>query len=173
MKKIFVLACLSLFMIVGFSSLTFADDKIGVVNVQRVLAESNAGKAMQQKLQAAKDKMEADLNKKGQEIENLGKQLEGNSVLSPDARAEKEREGRAKVNEFRALEQTYAQDLQSMELRYLEQMQKELSDVVREVATKGNYAVVVNTMSVLYYQKVVDITDDVIKALNGRNIKIN
>lgn len=175
MKKILVCSMVLLFMVTGFAGTAFsADVKVGIVNIQRILNESNAGKAIQAKLNTSKQNMEKDLNAKGQAIEALSQKLERDAgVMSPDMRAEQERQGRAKVNEFRALEATYAQDLQSMEARYLDQIQKELSDVVNNVAQKGNYTIIMNSMSVLYFQKVIDITDEVIKELNGRNIKIN
>lgn len=175
MKKILVLACVSLFLVTGLGvSSAFAEAKVGVVNVQRILAEASASKAMEQKFQAARQKMETDLQAKAQVIENLSKQLEQNAgVLSPEARAEKEREGRQKVNDFRALEQTYAQDLQSMEVRYLETMQKEILEVVDQVAVKGNYTIILDAQTALYYQKVIDVTDEVLKGLNSRNIKFN
>lgn len=175
MKKILVLMCVSMFLITGFGvSAAFAESKVGVVNVQRLLAESSASKAMEQKFTAARQKMESDLKAKAQVIENLSKQLEQNTgVLSPEARAEKEREGRQKVNDFRALEQTYAQDLQSMEVRYLEAMQKEILEVVEQVAVKGNFTVILDAQTALYYQKVIDVTDEVLKGLNSRNIKFN
>lgn len=175
MKKILVLTCVLTFLVAGLGvSTAFAESKIGVVNVQRLLAESTASKTMEQKFEAAKQKMESDLKSKAQTIENLSKQLEQNTgVLSPEARAEKEREGRQKVNDFRALEQTYAQDLQSMEVRYLEIMQKEILEVVDQVAVKGNFTIILDAQTALYYQKVIDVTDEVLKGLNGRNIKFN
>lgn len=175
MKKILVLACVSLFLVTGLGAgAAFAETKVGVVNVQRILAESSASKAMEQKFVAARQKMETDLQAKAQVIENLSKQLEQNAgMLSSEARAEKEREGRQKVNDFRALEQTYAQDLQSMEVRYLETMQKEILEVVDQVAVKGNFTIILDAQTALYYQKVIDVTDDVLKGLNSRNIKFN
>lgn len=175
MKKILVFIGILVFLTAGFGASTvFAETKIGVVNVQRLLSESTASKTMEQKFEAAKQKMETDLKSKAQAIENLSKQLEQNTgVLSPEARAEKEREGRQKINDFRALEQTYAQDLQSMEVRYLEIMQKEILEVVDQVAVKGNFTIILDAQTALYYQKVIDVTDEVLKSLNGRNIKFN
>mgnify|MGYP003623820134 CR=1 FL=1 len=174
MKKIFVFISISVFLIVGLGTASaFAEGKIGVVNVQRLLAESDASKAMEQKFKAAREKMENDLQAKAKAIETLSQQLESSSVLSPEARADKEREGRQKVDDFRALEQTYAQDLQSMEVRYLERMQKEILEVVDQVAVKGNYTVILDAQTALYYQKVIDVTVEVLKGLNSRNIKFN
>ena len=175
MKKILVLVSLSVFFVTGFGfSAVFAESKIGVVDVQRILAEASASKAMEQNFQAAREKMETDLKAKAKIIEDLSQKLEKDAmVMSPDMRAEKEREGRQKVNDFRALEQTYAQDLQSMEVRYLETMQKEILEVVDQIAVKDNFTIILDAQTALYYQKVIDITDGVIKALNSRNIKFN
>lgn len=174
MRKILVLICVSVFLVVGLSfGSACAEAKIGVINVQKLLSESDASKTMEQKFQAARQKMESDLQGKAKVIEDLSKQLEQGSLLSPEKRAEKEREGRQKINDFRALEQTYAQDLQSMEVRYLEIMQKEILEVVEQLAVKGNYTVILDGQTALYYQKVIDVTDEALKSLNSRNIKFN
>lgn len=177
MKKIFVLACVSLFVIVGLGVSTAAAQaqiKIGVVSVQRLLAESTASKAMEQKMQAAQQKMQTDLQAKSKVIEDLGKKFEKDAmVMSAEMRADKEREIRTKYNDFNALQQTYQQDLQSMQNRFLETMQKEILAVMEQIATKGNYTLILDGQTALYYQKVIDVTDEALKALNARNIKVN
>ena len=75
--------------------------KIGVIDLQKILETSAAGKSIQTELKKEKDKMEADLKKKGTEIENIRKRLERESmVMGKEMREEKEREQRIKINDF-------------------------------------------------------------------------
>ena len=61
--------------------------KIGVIDFQKVLETSAAGKAIQSELKAKNETMADDLQKKGAEIENISKRLERESmVMSKDMR---------------------------------------------------------------------------------------
>ena len=67
--------------------------KIGVIDFQKILKTSNAGKAAQAEISRQGTKMEADLKKKGSELEELKKKLEREVlVMSKEMRDEKERE---------------------------------------------------------------------------------
>ena len=75
--------------------------KIGVLNMQRVLGTSDAGKAAQAEIKTQRDKMLEDLKVKGAEIDALGKQFERESmVMSKEKREEKEREYRIRLSAY-------------------------------------------------------------------------
>ncbi|MEJ2168403.1 MAG: OmpH family outer membrane protein, partial [Desulfobacterales bacterium] len=93
----------SISLVFYLSSYCFAADvaKIGIIDLQKILETSDAGKSIQNELKAHKDKMESDLQQKGAEIETIGKRLEREAmVMSKDMREEKEREQRIKINDF-------------------------------------------------------------------------
>ena len=97
---------------VFFNNFIFAADvaKIGVIDLQKILETSSAGKAIQTELKKEKDKMESDLKKKGAEIENIRKRLERESmVMGKEMREEKERESRIKINDFKSLQKNTGQ----------------------------------------------------------------
>ncbi len=78
--------------------------KIGVVDFQKVLSVSNAGKYAQAEINKQGKSMEEDLKKKGSEIEEIKKRLERETlVMSKDKRDEKEREFRIKLNDLKCL----------------------------------------------------------------------
>ncbi len=99
-----------------FSSFSLAADvaKIGVIDYQKVLETSAAGKAIQNALKAKNEKMAADLQRKGGEIETIRKRLERESmVMSKEMREEKEREQRIKMNDFKTLQKSIAPSCRS------------------------------------------------------------
>jgi outer membrane protein len=141
--------------------------KIGVVNFQKILEESNAGKAAKAELKTARERMESDLKAKGAEIEDLRKRIENESmVMSKEMREEKNREVRIKMNDFKTLQKQYTTDLQGLERNLMKKMQTEIAGLVEEIGKKEGYLLIVSNLGVLYAPDSIDITDKIIQKLN-------
>ena len=153
------------------SHLAFAADvaKIGVIDLQKILETSASGKAIQNQLKKEKDKMEADLKKKGAEIENIRKRLEREAmVMGKEKREEKERESRIKINDFKSLQKKYRMNLQKLEGKLMTQLKGDIDEVVGEMGKKEGYLLIVNKLGVVYAPNSIDITDKVIGKLNSK-----
>jgi outer membrane protein len=157
-----------------FCSFSFAADvaKIGVLDLQKILETSEAGKSIQNELKTQKDKMEADLKQKGAEIETIGKRLEREAmVMSKDMREEKEREQRIKINDFKTLQKKYRSELQKLEAQLMNDLQDDLKTLVETIGKKEGYLMIINKLGVLYAPTSIDITDSVIQQLNALTAK--
>jgi outer membrane protein len=143
--------------------------KIGVIDMQRVLETSSAGKAALAEIKKQKEVMETELQKKKEEIEQLRKQLERDAmVISREKREEKEREGRIKLNDFKTMQKKYVAELKEQEKRHLLRMRKEIFDIIQKIGKKEGYLLIVNNVSVLYSPTSIDITDQLIKDYNAK-----
>ena len=165
---------ISIFIFVFCGQHTFAADvaKIGVIDLQKILETSAAGKSIQAELKNEKDKMEADLQKKGTEIENIRKRLERESmVMGKEMREEKERESRIKINDFKTLQKKYRTELQKLEVQLMNQLQKDIQELVNAIGKKEGYLLIINKYGVLYSPGSIDITDSLIKKLNEKSKK--
>jgi outer membrane protein len=160
-----------LFWILSSGNLPAADvAKIGVVDIQRILENSNPGKAAQSELKKQKDQMENDLKKKGGEIEELRNRLERESmVMSQETREEKEREARILMNDFKTLQKRYRSDLQALERKLMGELQKNIIELVSEMGKREGYLLIVSKIGVLYSPQSIDVTDELIKQLNLRS----
>jgi outer membrane protein len=146
--------------------------KIGVIDLQKILATSTSGKAIQAQLKSQKDKMESDLKKKGSEIEKISKRLERESmVMSKEMREEKEREQRIKINDFKTLQKKFRSDLQKIEGQLMNQLQKDIKGIVDAIGKKKGYLLIINKYNVIYSPDSIDITNDLIKQLNAKTAK--
>lgn len=165
------LAVLGLFLSAGTAS--GADPvKIGVVDLQKVLEASNAGKAAQNELKVQRDNMQADLKQRGTEIQEIESRMKRESmVMSKEAREEKEREHRIKVSDFQALQRKYQADLQDVERKLFGQLQKEITGLVAEMAKKDGFTLIISNIGVIYSQPAIDLTDRLIQELNARPAK--
>jgi len=168
MKKILAVGVLSFFFLTGASSA--ADGaKIGVVDFQKILEISNAGKSAQVEINKQGKQMETDLKDRGAEIEDIEKKLERESlVMSKEVRDEKQREMRIKIGDFKALQQKYMEDFKALENRIISRIQKEVVELVQEIGKKEGYTLIVEkrTGGVVYAPTTIDITDAVIQVYN-------
>ena len=165
---------ISIFIFVFFTNYSFAADvaKIGVLDLQKILETSAAGKLIQAELKKEKDKMEADLQKRGTEIENIRKRLERESmVMGKEMREEKERESRIKINDFKTLQKKYRSDLQKLEGGLMNQFKTNIDDIVKGMGKKEGYLLIINKFGVIYAPNSIDITDKVIGKLNAMAAK--
>jgi len=141
--------------------------KIGIVNAQRVLMTSKAGKQAQAKINEAGKKMEAELKKKGKEIEDLKNRLQREAmVLSKEVRDNREREIRIKINDLKSSQVKYRRELQNMEKNLLGTLRKEILKVANAIGKKEGYLMIIDRMGVLYAPQSLDITDKLIKEFN-------
>ena len=162
---------ISIFIFLFFTNYSFAADvaKIGVIDLQKILATSAAGKRVQNELKKEKGKMEVDLQKKGAEIENIRKRLERESmVMGKEMREEKERESRIKINDFKTLQKKYRSDLQKLEGGLMNQLKSDIDEIVKAIGKKEGYLLIINKFGVIYSPNSIDITDKVIGKLNTK-----
>ncbi len=165
---------ISLLILFFFTNSLFAADvaKIGVIDLQKVLGTSTSGKSIQAQLKKQKETMETNLKQKGSEIEKISKRLERESmVMGKEMREEKEREQRIKINDFKSLQKKYRSDLQKLEAGLMNQLQKDIKELVDAIGKKAGYLLIINKYSVLYSPGSIDITDDLIKKLNAKTAK--
>jgi outer membrane protein len=143
--------------------------KLGIIDFQRVLDTSSAGKVAQALINKKGKKMKDDLNMKGEELEKIKKQYESEAlVMSKEMRAEKERDFRIKVNDFKSLQQRYAKTANDLQKTHMRRIQMEIADVARKIGEKEGFLLIIEKQEggVVYAPNTIDITDTVIKAYN-------
>ena len=158
-------------LIVGFLAqpAMAAETKIGIIDFQRVLEISDAGKTAQEEINEQGKKMESDLRERSDEIEALETKLERESmVMNSEVRQEKQREVRIKINDIKTLQKKYISDFKKMEAQIINQIQKDVFEVVAEMGQKGAYTLVMEKRAggVVYTADSQDITDEVVKQYN-------
>ncbi len=145
--------------------------KIGIIDFQRILETSSAGKKAQAEIAKQGKQMEADLKEKGAEIEEIKKKLEREAlVMSKEMREEREREIRIKINDFKSLQKKYMTDFKMQEQRLVGRIQKDIFKIVEEIGKKEGYLLILERREagVLYFPKTNDITDKIIQMYNAK-----
>jgi outer membrane protein len=141
--------------------------RVGLIDLQRCLEESVEGKRTTELLKRKKADLQRELDKKQKEVLELRREFEKQSMmLSMDAQESKRKEVERKAREL----EYYLQDLNEEMVRAQEREKKrifdELGTVIEKIGSDGRYAIILERRGggVLYWDKAVDITDQVIKA---------
>jgi len=143
--------------------------KIGFIDVQRIISESQAGKKAKDRFQAQVKKAEADVQKERQDLERLKNDLDKKGPLLKD---EERRNLEADLQKRSVtLQRTlgdYQQDLQRRNNEMMAEILKELEQVVTEVGKADKFTLILERSQILYSDQAIDITNKVIDAYNSR-----
>jgi outer membrane protein len=161
----------AMMVMVSVISVNAADmGKIGVVDFQKVLIESETGKKVQAEMQEKGKGMEAKLMAAGKEIETLAEQMGREAmVMSKEKREEKQRELEIKKYDFQTLQKKYQAEFRELEGLQIEKIKNEIFTMAAKIGEKEGYTLIIEKSAVIYYPKAVDITDQLIKQYNSNN----
>jgi len=153
--------------------------KIGIVDFERILKTSNAGKNATAEINNQGKKIEDDLKKKGEEIEAAKDKLEREAlVMSREMREEREREIRIKIGDFKALQKRYVAEFKEQEKRLVGRIQEEVLTIIDEMGKQEGFLLILEKREagVMYSPNTIDITDRLIQKYNvnfARNAEKN
>lgn len=175
MKRTFAILAM-LAMTACFSPAAFGADvaKIGVINFEKILNESSAGKVSQKQLKTKWEELQKKLNDEKTAVEEFSLSIERESlVLSPEKKRAKQRELQDRVNELKRMNQDFTEEFRQLQNSRINDIQKDVFDIVNEMGKKEGYLLIVERKvgGVLYTPAQVDITDEVIKAYNAKAAK--
>jgi outer membrane protein len=146
--------------------------KIGYVDLQRALNESEAGKKAKEEFKVQVDKLQSTLKKQKDEIDGLKDQLEKKSlVMKEEERGNMEEQYRKKLRDFERNYKDSQTDLQKKDNELTGAIIKDLQDVIRDYGERESYLLILeNTSSaVLYGAKSADLTDAIIQQYNAQS----
>jgi outer membrane protein len=143
--------------------------KIGYIDIQKVISESQAGKRARDRFQAQVKKAEGDILKERQDIERLKSDLDKKGPLLKD----EERRNieidlqKRSVNLQRSMSD-HQQELQVKNNEMMSEILKELEKIVNEVGRAEKFTLILERSQILYSDQGIDITSKVIETYNSR-----
>ncbi|WP_297214187.1 MULTISPECIES: OmpH family outer membrane protein [Thermodesulfovibrio] len=170
MKKI-LLFFLILGFIMTFYTPSYAELKVGVVDLYRVLNESEEGKKAVNELQSMLDSRQKTLEEKQKKIQTLKEEYDKKkAVLSEDARKSKEEEIERLGRELQRTAADYQVELQKKQNEITQSMLKEIRQIINDFAQKEGYNLIFEKAEqlIIYTTKEVDITDKIIALFNQK-----
>ncbi len=142
--------------------------KIAVIDIERIAAESNAGKALFASLKAENDKIQEEVAKREQEIRDMSTKL-NSEILSQDAKVRLQRDIERKRTDAQRWLQDQQQDFEAKRQEGEAKFQESLEPIVRAVATENQIGLIIRATPGLTFvlDKALDISDLVVKKLDS------
>jgi outer membrane protein len=155
--------------LLAVTTVAWAETKIGVVDVQRVIDDSEKGQQARELLKQKFEQEKTALEKEGKEIALLKEDFDKQSaVLTPEKRADREQELRQRIKDFNRLKKDKQDSFNAQQMEVLRQVMAKVMEVVQTVAKENGYTAVFDATNgpVLYAGEGVDITDLIIQRFN-------
>lgn len=152
-----------------FAPAARADTKLGIVDVQRVIDESNRGKAARDLLQKRFEQEKADLEQKGKAIELFKEDLEKQAlVLTPEKRAEKQDELERRIKDFTRLKKDKQEEFNKKQMQVLREVMGAVMEVIQGYGKEQGFTAILDGTQgpVLFVGDGVDITAEIVERFN-------
>jgi len=148
------------------------ENKIGIIDLQMVIANSRAGKA-------AKSAFEAEFKQKQQIIESKSSQLESmknefiqnGPVMNEVTRKQKAEQIDRLDKELQRSRADFRDELQKRDYELLEKILKDLDGILQSIGKSGGFTLIIEKTEggVIYASPTIDITQQVIQAYDAKN----
>jgi outer membrane protein len=143
------------------------ESKIGFVNTQRILREAAPAVRAQKKIEAEFSKRDQEMARVADQLKKLQDELERQGVtMAESQRRNKEREFAEMNREFQRRQREFREDLNQRRNEELAQVVEQANRVIRQIAEQEKYDIIFQ--DAVYANARIDITDRVIKALEGK-----
>ena len=144
-----------------------AQSKIGFVNTERILRDAVPAVRAQKKIEAEFAKRDQELSKIADQLKRMQDELEKNGVTMPEAqRRNKERDFNDLNRDFQRKQREFREDLNQRRNEELAGVVDTANRVIRQLAEQEKYDIIFQ--DAVYANPRIDITDKVIKALEGK-----
>lgn len=161
---------LSLFVLLFFGFTLYGQQiNIGYIDLQRVMLESEKGKEAKKTLTEEANRMKKHLDTKQEELQKMKDALERQgTTITPEARAEKEKQYQTKLRDYQRAYSDYQAELQQKDMELTQGILREIDEVIKTIGEKEKFTIIFekNQAGILFAAPAIDITDKVIKQYN-------
>jgi outer membrane protein len=145
------------------------EPKLAVIDVQRVVQESDKGKESIQEIQAMAEEKGQEAQARQQELQQLREQLEKQRLtLSQEKLEQLTQQIQDKRVDLERFNEDAQRELQAAERKMLGRLEQEILPVINEIGNEQGYTMIFNKFQsgLVYAAETVDITDEVIRRYN-------
>lgn len=155
----------------SFSFPSFAENapKIAVVNIQKIMRDSQAATSVRDQLKGKQSSFQTELDNKEKELQKEDQELvKQRANLAQDAFNQKVSSFRQKANQARQEIQNKRAQLDKGFSSALTQIQTTTIGIITEIAKEKSIDLVLTGSTVLFANQEMDITDEVLSRLNKK-----
>jgi outer membrane protein len=145
-----------------------ADFKIGVVNVQYAVTQTEDGIRATNTFKKVFDKRQQDLDARQTDLEKMKMDIEKQTrILSREALTRRMEDWQKRMVDLQTLFVEHNKELQKRQAELTSPIMKKMISVIGRIAKKNGYDVVVDAQAVPYVRSDLDLTDQVVQMYNG------
>lgn len=147
----------------------FAEAKFGVMNVQKIITLCDAGKGAKVRFEARMKDLQGKFKGEQDQLVALQTEIEKkSSAWSEEKKTEKGLEFQKLRRELQAKNEDANFELKQLQEKELQPILKALEGVVGDYGKKHGYTAILDVKGgVIYFDKAIDVSDDLVKELNA------
>ena len=156
-----------LFLIPSTSFSDYPNTSIGVIDLNKILAEADAAVMASEQIEVIAIEIENEIKKSDEEIIKEQNQLiESQAIMAPEAFDSQRKEYEAKVQNYNAERQSKLLKIDELIAVSRNDVLNALKPVLEEISNKKGITILLEKGSVMLNADKMDITDEVLKKLN-------
>jgi outer membrane protein len=159
------LVFMAVWVFTGVGAVQASEQRIGWVDAQRILDETQAGNRIKERVEAYRDSRQVVIDLEEEDIKSLESRLEQQMpLLSDDAKREKQIEFKQKLGRYQKKVMELSQELQDKKLELLDEFNSLLKAALEKVASDGGYTFIFDNggeSTLLYGDPSLDLTDQI------------
>jgi outer membrane protein len=147
-----------------------AGAKYAFVNIQRIAAESQQGKALSSRVQALNNQKVTELNDKNKSLQASQQKLDsGGAVLSDAARAQLEKDIDRQQTEIQRFTDDAQKEVQDLQNELQQEFQQKLGPVVQQVAQEKKLEILFSALDagIIWADAGLDLTTEIIRRFDA------
>lgn len=150
------------------TNVSAASMKIGVVDFQRIVAESPQADSIKTSMLERFGPQREELQAMEKEVIKIQENYKRNElVMTEDKLKEMEKEFNQKVMAMKQKEAALTQEMKTAQNQELAVLQQQILGVIEDIAKNEKYSLVLNDISVPYADEKLDITDKVLEKMKA------
>jgi len=169
-KSIYLIAVITLLVFV-WSSSSLAEDKIGYINLQEIMRNSNDGKKVMEDLKNLSENASQKIKSSEKNLKEMKEELDKqSSSMTQSSRSEKESTYNKKLRDYQLLVNDTNEELYKRDKEATQKLMPGIIKIVRSIGEKEKYTLIIDTatLSFPYYDKENDLTKRVIEEYNKK-----
>lgn len=140
---------------------------IAVIDVQKVVSNSEVGKKALAEVKALKDKKQAEIDQRTNSVQALRDKLDKQKdILSPEAQEKQRNDIQKAITDLNRFREDSEQEIQGRLATALKGMEDQVLPIIQKIGNERGYSLIMSRDQVIYVNTKSDITDEVIRIFN-------
>ncbi|MEW6601629.1 MAG: OmpH family outer membrane protein [Nitrospirota bacterium] len=166
-KKFFIVMVVGMIVSLAVFSAGAAELKIGYVDLQRIVSQSEQGKDAMKTLDNIEKAKNSLLEEKVNQIKKLEEELTvQGGILNAEAKGKKQAEHEKLVMEYQKMRRDRDEELKKNEAEFIQQIVLNVKKLLAKISEEEGYAAILNEAGIAYIRPEADLTDRVLKMFN-------